>query len=371
MADILSSGGYPHEIAWEARDADSSLSPLAADVLASIKDAIIGFEELPNPDERVEVDAKEPHGFFEKDAFTNPEHVHYAVKTTAAAMFCYALYSLLDWPGIHTCFLTCYAVSLSTTAETAEKLTLRIVGCLIGAAIGIGAIVTIIPPLSSIGALMIVIFVGAWGAAYIAGGGPRIAYAGFQIAFAFFLCVVQGPSPSFDLQTARDRVIGILIGNVVVYLLFTNLWPVSVGRRVDPAIASLLRRLGAMMTTAQPSRRRMLASEAQSASAAIETDIDLADYEPASVRPAQRWLATRREAANEIHALEAPLLLSVDRENATAVALASRLDTLAELFTPSEGGLSATSNEVKPEWKALPLFRIIDSGLRRLEESLT
>ena len=41
-------------------------------------------------------------------------------------MFCYLVYSLLDWPGIHTCLITVYIVSLGTTAETIEKLTLRI-----------------------------------------------------------------------------------------------------------------------------------------------------------------------------------------------------------------------------------------------------
>ena len=54
------------------------------------------------------------------DAFTNPAHVQYALKTTGAAMFCYVVYLLLDWPGIHTCLITCYIVSLGSTAETVE-----------------------------------------------------------------------------------------------------------------------------------------------------------------------------------------------------------------------------------------------------------
>jgi hypothetical protein len=47
-------------------------------------------------------------------------------------------------------------------------------------------------------------------------------YAGYQTAFAFFLCVVQGSAPSFDFVTARDRIIGILIGNLAVYVLLTS-----------------------------------------------------------------------------------------------------------------------------------------------------
>src|ERR1700740_2005495 len=139
-------------------------------------------------------------------------------------MFCYFLYSLLDWPGIHTSLITCYIVSLGTTAETVEKLTLRILGCLVGAGAGIGAIVFLMPHFSSIGGLLIVVFAAAFVSAWIAAGSPRISYVGFQIAFAFFLCVVQGSSPAFDLTVARDRIIGILFGNIVVYLMFTNIW---------------------------------------------------------------------------------------------------------------------------------------------------
>jgi multidrug resistance protein MdtO len=368
MAAVLATGAYPIGIAWEAPDADRPLSPFEADVLADFKDAIVRFAEIPNLDTRVEDKPKKSGGFFQEDAFTNPEHVHYALKTTAAAIFCYILYSLLDWPGIHTCFLTCYAVSLGTTAETTEKLTLRILGCLIGAAAGIGAIVFLVPSLTSIGALMIIVFLGAYAAAYVAGGGPRISYAGFQIAFAFFLSVVQGSAPAFDMQTARDRVIGILIGNVVVYLLFTNLWPVSVGKRVDPAIASLLRRLGSMMTAASPWTRRELASQTQSALAAIEADINLAAYEPISVRPSQRWLMARRDAVREIGELESPLLLSANREAAGAAYIAERLETLAGRFVVSE--TPAPTKEPRADWNTQPLLAIVKARLRGLEESL-
>ncbi len=133
-----------------------------------------------------------------------------------------------------------YPVSLGTAAETVEKLTLRIAGCLLGAVIGIAAIVFVTPHLTSIGELMALVFAGAVVAGWVAAGTPRISYAGFQIAFAFFLCIIQDAKPEFDLVTARDRIIGILLGNVVVYLIFTNLWPVSVKARIDEAAASLL-----------------------------------------------------------------------------------------------------------------------------------
>jgi multidrug resistance protein MdtO len=373
MSDILRTGGYPIRIGWEPPEMERALAPLEAEVLADLKEAITRFAEAPISENHVVAPKKEGGGFFVADAFTNPDYIQYALKTTAAAMFCYFLYSLLDWPGIHTCFITCYIVSLGTTAETVEKLTLRILGCLVGAAAGYGAIIFLIPYLTSITALLVVVFAGALAAGYVAAGSPRISYAGFQIAFAFFLCVIQGPSPAFDLTIARDRIIGILLGNVVVYLLFTNLWPISVGKRIDPAIAALLRRLGALMT-ADARTRRALAPQAQSALTEIETDIELAAYEPSSVRPSATWLTARRDAMNEIGALGSPLLLGAFREPAASAQIAERLEALAGRFAgakiePQTERPTEPPADESTEWSTSPLFRIIDTGLRRLERA--
>ncbi|MGA7384036.1 MAG: FUSC family protein [Methylocella sp.] len=330
MARILDDGRYPIDIEFEhAADGEPLLPPRAAEVLASIREALIAFAEAA-PDTQPRGPAKKSGGFFLPDAFTNPEHVRYAIKTTAAAMFCYVLYSLLDWPGIHTCLITCYIVSLGTTAETVQKLTLRILGCLVGAAAGIAAIVYLIPHVTSIGALMIVVFLGALVSAWIAAGSPRISYAGFQMAFAFFLCVIQGSGPSFDLTTARDRVIGILLGNIVVYVIFANIWPVSVGKRIDSAIAALLRRLSGLLTDISKSARHSQAPEAQEILAGIERDLDLALYEPPSIRPDDRWIGVRRRAADELGALVGPLLLTADKDLRFSAKLANRLRRLAD-----------------------------------------
>ena len=368
MAGILLTGHYPVDIVWQPPDDDPLLFPLAERVRLEIRDAIVQFAAVPDeaaPPEKKE----EARGFFVQDAFTDPEHVQYAVKTTAAAMFCYMLYSLLDWPNIHTSFITCYIVSLATAGETVEKLTLRILGCAVGAAVGIGAIVFVVPWLTSIEALMALVFIGALPAAYVAVGSPRISYAGFQIAFAFFLCVIQGPAPAFDMTTARDRVIGILIGNLVVYVLFTNLWPVSVAKRIDPAIAAVLRSLGAMMVAANPWTRRALASKARAELSALEADIELAGYEPQGVRPSRAWLGSRRDAVREIRVLESPLLLNAEQDGETSAPIARRLQALAGRYAGQEPRPPLPGDESPTRWSTLPLFYIIDSRLRGLEQT--
>jgi multidrug resistance protein MdtO len=368
MSSILKAGAYPIRIGWDPPDMERALTPLETDVLDDIREAIIYFAEAPSSEHRPIESKKEDGGFFAADAFTNLDYIQYALKTTAAAMFCYFLYSLLDWSGIHTSFLTCYIVSLGTTAETVEKLTLRILGCLVGAAAGYGTMIFLIPDLTSITALMVVVFAGALAAGYVSAGSERISYAGFQMAFAFFLCVIQGPSPAFDLSTARDRVIGILLGNVVTYLLFTHLWPISVGKRIDPAIATLLQTLAAMMTAATATARRALASQAQTALAAIRTDIALAGYEPTSVRPDPAWLARRDQFADDIDALESALLLSADKEPATSRFIARRLHALADRFIVTKAPQPDQGEHQHGGWSALPLFHIVNAGLVRLEQ---
>jgi multidrug resistance protein MdtO len=325
MAAMLRAGGYPVDVAIEPGEED--LPPVTATLLADIKEALRRFTERPLPELPVVEPAKT--GFFLPDAFTNPDHVYYALKTTAAAMLCYVIYLLLDWPGIHTCFITCYIVSLGTTAETIEKLALRISGAVIGAGFGLAAIVFLLPHLTSIGSLLIVVFVASLVSAWLAAGSPRISYVGYQMAFAFFLCVIQGPSPAFDLTIARDRVIGIMLGNVVAYLIFANIWPVTVIRRIDPGFVSLLRRLVDLTNATSRSRRDNLATDAAGAMAAVSQDVELAGYESAGIGSPQFQLTARVRAIQRTRALIGPLLLLSNEQSSVTRAVARRLDALA------------------------------------------
>lgn len=311
MAQMLEAGGYPVDIELSLPPSDR-LAPLARVAVSDLSNAIKGFAVVTQ-EAAPEVKPQAHGGFFLPDAFSNPDHVRYALKTTVAAMICYLLYSLLDWPGIHTCFITVYIVSLGTTAETVEKLMLRIAGCLAGALAGTAMIVFVMPALTTITGLLSVVAIGTWLSAWIAFGSPRIGYAGFQIAFAFLLCVVQGPAPAFDLTIARDRTIGILLGNVVVYLIFTRVWPVSVAARVDAGLPELRQRWATLTAISSASLRRAQAAGAMARRSALQDDIALTHYEPSWVRPAAHWKVARKRALAELQALEGPMVLLAER----------------------------------------------------------
>ena len=178
--------------------------------------------------------------FFVEDAFTNPNHKYFAIKTTCAALICYVFYDYFAWQGIHTAMITCYVVALTSVGETVHKLTLRIIGCLIGAFIGIISLIYIIPHLSDVFSLMVLIFFCILPAAWVAAGNERISYAGVQVGLAFLLTVLHGFKPSFDLDVASDRILGILLGNIVMYIMFTKVWPVSIMTAVNKQIKSIL-----------------------------------------------------------------------------------------------------------------------------------
>lgn len=237
---------------------------------------------------------KEKSSFFVADAFTNPAYVRIALQTSLAALLCYLFYSAAQWDGIHTALITCYIVGLSNTGETLHKMLLRIIGCLIGVAITIVYWYVFIPHMTSIASLMLAVFLVCLLAAWVVLGSERISYAGLQIAFAFLLINLSANGPSVDMDMARDRIIGILVGNIMMYVFFTYLWPNSImqfaQKHLDQAKDALHQQGQATTLTAAT-------WYAASAAKALETaryELDLAHLEPKTIRATPEQIQTQR-----------------------------------------------------------------------------
>jgi multidrug resistance protein MdtO len=179
---------------------------------------------LPDPPKAAAPRPK-PTSLFVRDAFTNPAHVHFALKVTFAAMFCFIVYQAIDWSGIHTAFITCTFIALESTEATLYKGTLRIVGCVIGGALALFSIVFLMPHMETIASLVVLVACASAIAGWVATGSERISYAGLQLAFAFFFSVFQGYAPDTDLDNVRNRVVGILLGLLVTAFVFHYIWP--------------------------------------------------------------------------------------------------------------------------------------------------
>ncbi|MFM8408666.1 MAG: FUSC family protein [Alphaproteobacteria bacterium] len=184
---------------------------------------------------------------FAADAFTNPDHVRFALKTAAAVMAAYVIYSAVAWPEISTAVTTCFFVALGSFAETMHKLTLRLSGAMIGGLLGAFCIVYVLPAMTGIGELALLIALSSALFGWVSTSSERLSYAGMQMAFAFFLGVMQGYGPSTELSVLRDRVVGILLGNLLIALAFTVLWPTSAATRARVALGDALAALGRML----------------------------------------------------------------------------------------------------------------------------
>nr|WP_174509246.1 FUSC family protein [Klebsiella oxytoca] len=299
--------------------------------------------------------------FFVGNAFSSPVHTYFALKTTAASVICYLTYTALDWQDIHTAMITCYVAALGTTGETVHKLTLRIVGCLIGAAIGLISLLLIIPWLSDIGQLMALIFIVILPAAWVSSGNERIAYAGIQIGLAFLLTVLHGFAPATDMDVAVDRIIGILLGNIVVYLLFTRLWPAAIADAVRTRIHNALHGLARLAAApgAGAAALREAAILEETLSSAYES-LKLLPFEPASLRPGTEEIARLQAILTEIEVMCPALFVP---GNATG-ADSQRLDQM------SANAADSSLAPGMPRQASMPEDNTIRHHISRLEELL-
>ena len=212
----------------------------------SITRTLQAIQEPPAPARPV---VEQPRGLLGPDAFTNPEYTQFALKVTLAVMLAYFAEDMLDWPGIHTIVITCFFVSLGTVGETLHKATLRLSGCIVGAALGLGTIIGLMPLMTDLGDLLLVVAPVTFLAAWIGFGSERIAYAGWQIGLAFFLSTLQEFGPTLDMETARDRVVGIIAGNIIILVIFTAIWPVSIARIARDNLVKAVEHLAALFRT--------------------------------------------------------------------------------------------------------------------------
>jgi uncharacterized membrane protein YccC len=209
---------------------------------------LLFLPDAPGPPARF----PKPKSFFVSDAFTNPAHVHFALKVTFAAMFCYIFYTAIDWSGIHTAFITCTFIALESTGATLHKGALRIVGCIIGGALALFTIVFLMPHMDTIASLVVLVACASAIAGWVGAGSEMISYAGLQIAFAFFYSVFQGYAPDTDLDNVRNRVVGILFGLIVTGLVFRYIWPERTIDRLRDALRAALGQLARLLEIRRP-----------------------------------------------------------------------------------------------------------------------
>jgi multidrug resistance protein MdtO len=117
----------------------------------------------------------------------------------------------------------------------------------VGGLLGFLAILYLVPHMESIVSLVLLTAAVSALAGWVAAGSERIAYAGLQIAFAFFMCLFQGFAPDTNFTTIRDRLVGIVLGIVVSSIIFRHIWPERAVDRLRAALGRALRNLAGLL----------------------------------------------------------------------------------------------------------------------------
>src|SRR5208337_4183533 len=222
--------------------ADIDLLPALAEMERVIELLPLAASGQNLPDE-LKLPPHKKSGFLAPDAFTNPEHIHYAIKGMIAGTLCYLIFTLCAYPAIYTSVITVILCSLSTVGASQQKGVLRFAGAVVGGALGFISLMYIIPHLDSVGSFCLLFGAVMALAAYVNFGSVRISYCGIQICLAFCKCVLQTYGTYTELKVARDRLTGIALGLLVFGLFNSQLWPVRALETLRARLSDVLHQL--------------------------------------------------------------------------------------------------------------------------------
>jgi multidrug resistance protein MdtO len=209
------------------------------------------------------------------DALTNPEHLKFALKGCLAASLCYIIYNAIAWPGISTAVTTCLLTGLSTIGSSRQKGILRFAGALVGGfLIGMGSQMFILPYLDSITGFTILFILVTVFSSWFMTSSPRLSYFGLQAALAFYLINLQDFAAQTSLSIARDRVVGILLGLFMMWLVFDHLWGSRAAVEMKETFVSSLRSLAQLEREPLTAEKRVAIQRAYSLRETINTYFD-------------------------------------------------------------------------------------------------
>ena len=232
----------------------STIAPSALPLLPEMERTVVlmshtfaGYRTLPGLVLPPPIEGEHQH-LFAADAFTNPDHLKFAIRGTLATLLAYTVYTAIAWPGLSTSIATCIITALSTIGSSRQKQFLRLGGAILGGfVLGMGAQVFVLPYLDSITGFTVLFAVVSGISAWIATSTPRLSYLGVQMALAFYLINLQEFAPQYSLAIARDRIVGVLLGLVCMWLVFDRLWVRDALQEMQDAFARNLRLLAELL----------------------------------------------------------------------------------------------------------------------------
>jgi multidrug resistance protein MdtO len=243
IRDELMNGRIPGPIQFNNDGEPASFVPLLGEIEHTVTLIPAAFGDARSIQGYLPSEGDMRHGtVIVPDAFQNPDHFRFALKGCLAASICYVIYNAIAWPGISTAVTTCMLTALSTTGSSRQKQALRITGAMVGGfLLGMGSQMFVLPYIDSVfGFTVLFILVTAF-ASWFMTSSPRLSYFGLQVALAFYLITLNESKMQISLAVARDRVVGILLGLIIMWLVFDRLWGMPAAVQMKNVFISNLR----------------------------------------------------------------------------------------------------------------------------------
>ena len=240
----------------QAQPSELPLLPEMERTVAMIPHAFSGSEDSPDQFFLPPIDAEAKQPLLVADAFTNYDHLKFALRGSLATLLAYVVYQSVDWTGLSTSVATCIITALSTIGSSRQKQFLRLGGAILGGFVfGMGAQVFVLPYLDSIVGFTVLFVVVTAISAWMATSTPRLSYLGVQLALAFYLINLQEFAIQSSLAIARDRVVGVLLGLLCMWLVFDRLWVRDALQEMEEAFARNLRLMAELIAQSRMENR--------------------------------------------------------------------------------------------------------------------
>ncbi len=296
------------------------LVPKVLEGSASLKE-FEAFTDRTQPQSRI----------FVRDAFQNPEHLRYALSGCLAGMLCYVTYMTLGWPGLATSVTTCALTALSSIGSSRQKQLLQIAGAVIGGFVfGMGAQIMVLPWLNGITGFTLLFAAVTAIAAWVGTSSTRLSYCGLQIALAFYLINVNEFHIQISLSIARDRLLGVLLGIFMMWLVFERVHPKKAVNQMVETFTENLGMLARLSAYSLPghdagaiTRVRRLRAQITSNFASVNAQADAVPFEIGPLRT--QHMAARDRIRRWQAGLRTYFLLELALLQYTAFAMAETL----------------------------------------------
>jgi multidrug resistance protein MdtO len=139
-----------------------------------------------------------------------------------------------------------------------------------------------------------------------------------QAALAFYLCVLDGYEPTDDLTALRDRIAGLLLGNLIMSAVFSTIWPVSAKTQALAAIAGAIRKLSALLLDRGSPESGARLAVAQAMGKARQF-VSVALFETGMLPAAESHSALEKETLDTVERLAARVFVVVEQGSSATI----------------------------------------------------